>query len=256
MKKRIIPSVLLNSGTNVSLSRKFEPWRTVGTLLQQLRLHVSRECDELLIINLNSCSSDDFSLPHRILSLVRREVNVPISYVGGIKDAVSASECINAGFDKVFVTSAYFDDPSCINEITSVIGVQSLGVCLPYSRDTNSSSAFLWDFRTRTSLQYSLLEHIAYLDHIGVGEILLYNVDQDGSMQGMDERLLDELQTLSLNTPVLLSGGAGTPTHVENVLSSNLVQGVVASSIFSLTEHTPFTLRSQCISSGIPMRIP
>ena len=133
-----------------------------------------------------------------------------------------------------------------------MIGVQSLGVCLPYSRNNQFSSPCLWDYRTRSSLKHSLLEHIVYLDNIGVGEILLYNVDIDGSLQGMDELLLDELKTLSLNTPVLLSGGAGTPKHVEIVLFSNLVQGIVASSIFSLTEHTPFTLRSKCISSGIP----
>ena len=256
MKKRIIPSILLNGGTNVSLSRNFEPWRTVGTLAQQLRLHVMRECDELLLINLNPTLRPGFQLSSRILSLVRREVNVPISYVGGISNSLSASECINAGFDKVYLTSSYIDNPSCIPEITNVIGAQSFGVCLPYIRDDIDTSPSLWDFRTRRSLKSNLLDHVTHLDSIGVGEILLHNVDKDGTLQGMDECILNELNRLSISTPVLLAGGAGSSAHVTSILSSDSIQGIVAGSIFSLTENTPFTLREECITTGIAMRRP
>ena len=256
MKKRIIPSILLNGGTNVFLSRNFEPWRTVGTLAQQLKLHVMRECDELLLINLNPTMPAGFQLSSRILSLVRREVNVPISYVGGISNSLSASECINSGFDKVYLTSSYIDNPSCLFEITNVIGAQSFGVCLPYTREDIGSYPSLWDFRTRCSLKSCLLDHVSYLDSIGVGEILLHNVDKDGTLQGMDECILNELNSLSLSTPVLLAGGAGSSAHVTSVLSSDSIQGIVAGSIFSLTENTPFTLREECIATGIAMRIP
>ena len=256
MKKRIIPSILLNNGTNVFLSRNFQPWRSVGTLAQQLRLHVSRECDELLLINLTSSHNSCFQLSSRLLSLIRREVNVPISYVGGIDNSVSASECINSGFDKVYLTSAYIDNPSCIKEITSVIGVQSLGVCLPYTRLDNCSYPALWDFRSRSSLHTNLLDHITHLDKNGVGEILLYNVDRDGTMHGLDQLLLDDLASISINTPILMAGGAASSNDVTSILSSHLVQAIVAGSIFSLTENTPSTLRSECMASGLPMRIP
>ena len=66
----------MNGGTSVSLSRNFEPWRTVGTLAQQLSLHVMRELmNSCLLTLIQLCAQVSSSL--RILSLVRREVNVP-----------------------------------------------------------------------------------------------------------------------------------------------------------------------------------
>ena len=62
MKKRIIPAILLNQGTQVSLSLNYSPWRSVGALVQNLRLHVARGADELLIINLNKTSNTGFNI--------------------------------------------------------------------------------------------------------------------------------------------------------------------------------------------------
>lgn len=256
MKKRIIPSIILKNGTNVLLSRKFEPWRTVGTLVQQLRLQVSRESDELLIINLDSAGKSTFSMSKRISALVRREVNIPISYIGGIRNADDASECINAGFDKVFITSTYIDEPKTVEEITSVIGVQSLGVCLPYAWNDKSKLAQLWDYRTRKLLPDLLFDHIDMLDKINVGEIFLYNIEKDGSLKGMDLNIRDQIEKLEIKTPILLGGGAGNSIHVKEILESPFIQGIVAGSIFALTENTPETLRSHCAKSGISMRVP
>ena len=80
MKKRIIPFILLRGGTNVTLSQQFKPWRTVGALIQQLRLHINRNCDELLIVNLDLAGSSIFNCNPRLFSLIRQEVDVPIAY--------------------------------------------------------------------------------------------------------------------------------------------------------------------------------
>ena len=256
MKKRIIPSIILKNGTNVLVSRKFEPWRTIGTLVQQLRLQVSRESDELLIINLDNAGKESFELSKRISQLVRREVNIPIGYVGGIRNSDDASECINAGFDKVFVTSTYIDNPKSVEEITSVIGVQSLGVCLPYAWNDDSGLAHLWDYRSRRLLSDQLLNHIDILDKINVGEIILYNIRNDGSLNGMDSKIAEQIEKLVIKTPILIGGGAGTPAHVREILKSPFIQGIVAGSIFALTENTPKTLRTHCARSGILMRVP
>jgi len=257
MKKRIIPSILLHGGTNVSLSHQFRPWRTVGALAQQLRLHVRRNCDELLIINTDLAGATSFSCSKRLLSLVRQEVDIPIAYAGGISSPKDAASCINAGFDKIYLTSAFIDEASVVTEIASVIGSQSTGVCLPYRRVVSSGTPVLWDFRTD-----ELREDLLLLDVLrsavasGAGEILLYNVDNDGCLKGLDVSLLDLLQNSGVSVPVLLAGGAGASNHISDVLVSPSVQGVVAGSIFSLTKETPTTIRSHCESIGIPMRRP
>jgi imidazole glycerol-phosphate synthase subunit HisF len=254
MKKRIIPSILLRGGTQVCLSQSFSPWRTVGALAQNLRLHVQRSADELLIINLDQAGSQQFVPPERVLRLVRQEVDIPVAYAGGIKSASDAASCINAGFDKVFVTSAFLDDPTVVRKIADIIGTQSLGIVLPYVRMGVDGEARIWDYRTRTITESILSPTIEALVGLGAGEILLHDVTRDGALSGFDPLIVSDVAKLRPPIPILLAGGAGDASHISCVLNSPWIQGVAASSIFALTPATPVTIRKYCDSLGIPMR--
>ena len=182
MKKRIIPSILLNNGSNICLSKEFSPWRTIGALTQVLRLHVQRGADELLVINLDSAGIFDRLPSQRIFSIIRNEVDIPIAYAGGIASVETATACINSGFDKVYVTSA-LDKPEVVHQISNVIGVQSLGICLPFRK--RGDEYFVWDYRTSTSANLNLSDAIHLAIGAGSGEILLYDIDADGSLRGL-----------------------------------------------------------------------
>ena len=147
------------------------------------------------------------------------------------------------------------DSPEVLSETASVVGMQSVGVCLPYRSIGESTKRFVWDYTRRECLTEKPLEfYIEKANECGAGEILLYSVDRDGTLAGFDEEILSLLQVCALSKPVLLGGGAGVREHFISVLSSEFVQGVVASSIFSLTQETPSTLRCYCLEHGIPMR--
>lgn len=254
MKKRIIPSIMLRGGTQVCLSQGFSPWRTVGALAQNLRLHVQRSADELLIINLDQAGSHQFSLPQRVLHLVRQEVDIPIAYAGGICSDSDAALCINAGFDKVFLTSAFLDDPTVLKMIADVVGTQSLGLVLPYKRMDGNCAARVWDYRSKNLTDISLQAASESAITFGVGEILFYDVSRDGTLSGFDPRIVDDIEKLQPPIPILLAGGAGDPNHISNVLGSTWIQGIAASSIFALTPATPITIRKHCAEHGISMR--
>jgi cyclase len=254
MKKRIIPSILLRGGTQVCLSQSFSPWRTVGALAQNLRLHVKRSADELLIINLDQAGGKQFELPERVLRLVRQEVDIPIAYAGGIRSASDAALCINAGFDKVFLTSAFLDDPAVLKRIAEVVGSQSLGLVLPYQRMDGDSEARVWDYRSKDLIDKSLQAAIESSIAFGVGEVLLHDVSRDGTLSGFDPQIVNDVEQLRPPIPILLAGGAGDAGHISCVLDSAWIQGVTASSIFALTPATPVTIRKHCAEHGIAMR--
>lgn len=254
MKKRVIPSLLINSGTQLCLSQKFKPWRSVGSLVQNLRMHVNREADELLIINLDHSTSITFSIPLRLLQLVRKECDIPVAYCGGIRSASDAAFCINEGVDKVYVTSTFIDNHDSIKSIADLLGSQSIGVSLPYTRCSELNANFVWDYRSRTTTGMPLQKAIQKAVSGGAGELLLHNVDLDGLMHGMDLELLDELP-YDLSVPILLAGGAGRPDDISAALNKRILSGVVVGSMFALTENTPTSVRAHCLSKGLPMRI-
>lgn len=254
MKKRIIPSILLNKGSNACLSRGFSPWRTIGALTQNLRLHVHRGADELLLINLD-CAGAFGQLPsERVFSIVRNEVDIPIAYAGGVASIEGAISCINSGFDKVYLTSFFLDRPDQIQFIADVIGSQSLGICLPYQNI--NGQYFVWDYRSRQVMGLGLKDAFQMAISNGAGEILFYNSQADGSLEGLDLSLYRELELEEATVPILMAGGAGRPEHFSEALLQPKIQGVVAGSIFALTESTPLTIRQHCLDVGISMRRP
>jgi cyclase len=254
-KKRIIPALLLQQGTQVKLSREFHPWRVVGTLTQYLRLHVGRNADELIIIDLDSAFSPANGPNPRTCSLVTKQVDIPISYAGGVSTMSMAADVINNGFDRVFVTSAFLNDGLIASQIAGLIGSQSLGVILPYKCAGPDAERMLWDYKNLHVSQTSLIDSIQAAISSGVGEIVLYSVDRDGSLAGMDLSLLTLLDKIKPRVSVLVAGGCGTASHALEMLRSKWVQGIVASSVFALTCETPKTIRAFCQRAGVDMRI-
>ena len=252
MKKRVIPSILLGQGTSCVISSKFKPWRTIGTLVQQLKLHVSRDADELLILSpFAKLYSNE-----RTISLITREVDIPIAYAGNVSCVDEARYYVSNGFEKLFLTSLYYDSPNSIIDIVNLLGSQSVSVSLPYTyvQKGDLHEAHLWDYRTRSHLPQPLIDAIKTATTLGVGEILLHNVDLDGSLSGLDIRLFSQLQHHDIHIPILVGGGAGSDHHFYEALSHESIAGVVAGSIFSLTESTPKTVREYCSIRDIKMR--
>lgn len=252
MKKRVIPSILIGNGTSTVLSTRFNPWRTSGTLTQQLRLHITREADELIILNPFTSLTGN----RRISQLVNKEVDIPICYAGGISSLNDAKECIQMGFEKVYVSQLFHNNPNEISNIASVLGTQSIAVSLEYKwvESNNSSYPVLWNYKSQTIVETSLYTAITQAASLGAGEILLYNVDLDGALSGLDKNVLRELDDLSIDIPILIAGGAGCDSDFSDVLIHPMISGVVAGSIFSLTKTTPSTIRNHCKEMNIMMR--
>ena len=114
-------------------------------------------------------------------------------------------------------------------------------------------SYYLWDYRQKVSYQHPS-DALGTALSVGAGEVVLYNADSARALQGLDLSRLT-LQALDVDVPILLAGGAGSASHIS-ALSADEVQGVVAGSIFALTEDTPLTIREHCIAHGIAMRRP
>jgi len=250
MKKRIIPSILLSKGTEVSLSQNFKPWRTCGTLAQNLKLHCSRDADELLIINLGlDFKSQSFQ---RILNLIRKEVDIPISYVGGVDSAEVAIELINQGFDKVMCSELVIKNQTIIEQISSTLGSQSVGLVIPYYIYCGIRYLYNWREMKVSDL---VLEDVLSSNIVdSCGDIVLHCVNKDGLLEGMDEEIIRILENQNIKNPIVLAGGAERKESIYKVLDNNEINGVSMASIFALTEETPSTVRKYCIEKGLKMR--
>ena len=73
---------------------------------------------------------------------------------------------------------------------------------------------------------------LGQLPEKSIGELYLNSINQDGTGQGYDLKLLD-LIPKKLNFPTILAGGAGHSGHLVNGLLDERVDAVTAAHLFN-----------------------
>lgn len=251
MKPRVIPLALLKGDSLVFTSQNFEPWRSFGSLAQFLKLQISRGADELIVLDIDATRSCK-PVSNRTLSLIRSLTNIPVSVGGFIRTPESATNCIRNGADKIVIGSLFFEDPGMVNDISKVIGAQSVTLKLDYSFSDVIGDFVLFDYRFGSTTAITLKEAISMLDSLEFGEIVLSSVDCDGNMEGIDFSVLDLIA--NINRPVILSGGAASDIDFIKGFRCQQLSGIAASTLFAYTKHTPLTIKASLDASGIPTR--
>ena len=69
------------------------------------------------------------------------------------------------------------------------------------------------------------------MEAYGAGELLINAIDRDGTMEGYDLKLLEEIRK-SVSIPVIACGGAGTIRHLKEGLTRGHASAVAAGSMF------------------------
>jgi len=250
MKKRIIPLVLIDAGGKAVISKQFDPWRTVGMLTQSLRMHDQRGADELMILDIFATKESRIISP-RLMKIISDNVRIPVTIGGGIRTLASAKSYINSGADKICLNSIVIDDIEILSQLSSTLGSQAVVVNINYI--WKDGCPFVFDYRDKSILNVDFSMYINNVVEHGAGEIIITSVYEDGSLNGFDHKMIEYLDQLNLPVPIIISGGGANPDHYFHALSQN-ISAATGGTIFSLTEHTPKTLRIFCDLSGLLMR--
>ena len=89
--------------------------------------------------------------------------------------------------------------------------------------------AFVLRGTKRTKMNH--IEYAKYLINLGVGEILLQNIDLDGTMKGFDMQLINDIYR-NVDIPLTVLGGAGTFEDLKKLINKFQILGIAAGSIF------------------------
>jgi len=76
-------------------------------------------------------------------------------------------------------------------------------------------------------------------ERLGAGEICLNSIDADGTKEGYELNLTRLIST-NVNIPVIASGGAGRPEHLQAVLTEAKADAAL---IASITHYGEYTIR-------------
>jgi cyclase len=106
----------------------------------------------------------------------------------------------------------------------------------------------------RVGTGISVLDWCKKAEDLGVGEIVLNVMNADGTTAGYDLEMTAAVSD-AVKIPVVASGGAGTPQHVLDVLTTGHADAALAASIFHFNTYSIGQVKRFLDGHGVPVRL-
>jgi imidazole glycerol-phosphate synthase subunit HisF len=251
--KRVIPCLDVDAGRVVK-GTNFVDIRDAGDPVELAARYDAEGADELVFLDITATHEKRDT----ITELARRTANdvfIPFTIGGGITSVEDAQAVLDAGADKVAVNSSALARPELIGELAEVFGSQCVVVAIDAKQREASSPA--WDVYVAGGRRVvEGREAIAWAREAterGAGEILLTNMDRDGTTAGYDLELTRTAAD-AVSIPVIASGGVGELSHlVEGILEGG-ADAVLSASIFHYGKFSIAEAKRAMSAAGIPVR--
>lgn len=225
LRKRIIPTLLLENG-NLVKTVKFSSPRYIGDPINAVRIFNEKCIDEL---NLVDKSAYKYGINFSLLEKISNEAFMPLTYGGGINSVNDVEKILRIGFEKVILGTLFFNKPEIIKELISRFGSQSIVIALDYFLLKGNTCCFYRNGKIKSKLD--LKSAIILCNNLNVGEIILTNIQKEGTMDGLDFDTYTKFKSLS-NCQLVLNGGAKDYNEIINLLINYDVDAISASSVF------------------------
>jgi imidazole glycerol-phosphate synthase subunit HisF len=240
---RLIPCLDVANGRVVKGVR-FEDLRDVGDPVELGAAYSDAGADELVFLDV-AATVESRASALDVAGRVAEQVSIPFTFGGGIRTLEDAAAVLEAGADKVSVNSAALARPLLIEELAAALGSQAVVVAI----DTVDGRV-----RSHAATRDAARDTVAWARECearGAGELLVTSIDRDGTRDGYDLELLEQLRD-AVSLPVIASGGAGTAAHVADALG--ISQAALLASILHEQPARLVTLRDELRALGVPLR--
>lgn len=247
--KRIIPCLDVKDGRVVK-GVNFVGLKDAGDPVEVARRYNDEGADELTFLDITASHEERDTIVH-IVEQVAREVFIPLTVGGGIRELNDIYRLLNVGCDKVSINSAAIKRPEFIDEGAKRFGSQCIVVAIDVKRTGEQWNVYLNGGRVDTGI--NALEWAKEVVNRGAGEILLTSMDADGTKAGFDLDITSQISR-AVNVPVIASGGAGTMEHIKEAFEHG-ADAALAASIFHYREIDIMDLKRYLSANGIPVRL-
>ena len=231
LKKRIIPCLDIQNGRTVK-GINFVGIQDAGDPIELAKKYVSEGADELVFLDITATIEKRETLVE-LVENISQEIDIPFTVGGGINSIDDVEKIITSGADKVSINSAAVKRPNFIKEIADRFGSQCLVLAIDTKYINNEWKVFVNGGRTLT--EFKTVQWAKTAVDLGVGEILLTSMNNDGTKKGF---ALDIVETVSkeVNVPIIASGGAGSKEDFKILFNQTKATAGLAASIFHYGE--------------------
>lgn len=245
LKKRLIISLTFKDGV-LFRTKNFKPdYRYTKNFIDLWSI------DELIIIDVSK--KKNFKKFLNIIKFFSKNCFVPITVGGGLYNLNQIDQCFNNGADKILLGSRSIDKPELITKISKKYGNQSIIQSVDFKKINNGSYVIMSQSGTKISNSEIVKLCKTYIKY-GVGEILLNDVNNDGSLLGFDVNFLRNIST-KIKCPIIVLGGAGKWEHILEIFIKTNIQAACTQNIYHFTEESIISAKKFLKNKKINIRI-
>jgi cyclase len=228
LNPRITPCLLVHNKGLVK-TVKFKDSKYVGDPINAVKIFNEKEVDELVVFDIDA-TIENRGPDYKLIENLANECRMPLCYGGGIKTVSQAQRILSLGVEKIAISSAVFDNPNLIQEISSQVGNQSVVVVFDVKKKLFGGYD-LYTHNAKNKIKLDLIGLVEKVQELGAGEIIINSIDNDGMMKGYDLDLINKIKNKT-NVPMTVLGGAGALEDISQVIDKFGIIGCAAGSLF------------------------
>jgi cyclase len=227
LQPRIIPVLLLHKG-GLYKTKQFKKPCYVGDPINAVRIFNEKLVDELMILDID-CSVNNSEPNYELIEEIASEAFMPVAYGGGINNLEVAKKLFGLGIEKVVLNTVLQHDINIIQQIGDVYGAQAVVACIDFKKNfLGKTKAYFKSGSLKANK--SIAELAKQYENSGAGELLLNDIDLEGTYKGYNNEMLREI-VATVQIPVVISCGASQVSDFTEA-AKNGASGMAAGSIF------------------------
>ena len=239
-------------GPDVINTIQLEGLRKVGSPNKLAKNYYNQGADELLIID-QVASLYQRNHLIELIKIFTKEIFIPITVGGGIKSVDDARLLLRSGADKVAINTAAVSDPNLIKQLAKEFGKQCVVISIPCKMVENKK----WEVLTNGGRDKTGLDVFEWAQKtvlLGAGELLVTSIDKDGLRNGFDLSLMQKFNEID-DTPIIVSGGLGSPSHISDLLSISNCEAIATADFLHMERGNIQAIKDIILKSKFQVRL-
>ena len=259
-KRRIIPKLQFFDAQNIENATalvttvQFDKMIEMGDPISQAKIFEAQMADELIFIDL-SVHKGNYHKEKSLIILrqAAKKIFLPLTIGGGIESINDIRIFLSNGADKVAINTKALTNPDLIIKASKAYGASTLVASIDYKKESDGEYR-VYSHGGRVKHNISPIDWAIECQKLGVGEILLTCIDNDGMRLGLDINTIEQVAA-SVTIPVIASGGCGLAKHFSEGFIEGKCDAVSAGTFFCFQDQNIMQTRSQVRNAGVNVRI-
>tara|TARA_B100000795_G_C22805727_1_gene444766 strand:+ start:2994 stop:3752 length:759 start_codon:yes stop_codon:yes gene_type:complete len=229
-----------------------EGLRKVGNPNQLAKKYYEEGIDEIIFMDAVAAYYDRNSLSE-IIQKACKDVFIPITVGGGIRNIKDIQQALNSGADKVAINTQAINNPQFIQEASKIFGSQCIVSSIEAKKISDGKwEAYIENGREPTGLD--VLEWARKVKELGAGEIMLTSIDREGTKKGFDLEL-NQMVANAVSIPIISSGGIKNSDDAILLLKNSCIDAIATASTlhYNLEEIQDF--KQNLANNGVKVRL-